>query len=339
MRADRLLSIVWLLRGHGKLTVSALAENLNVSRRTILRDIEALSSAGVPVYAERGPHGGIHLLPGYRTEVAGLSSDESRALFAGVTAWGADSLGLGEALASGLRKLLAAVPEGQRDLSREASARIVVDPQGWLPQTDSEQNGSTLHTLQEAVFSQTRVRIDQRAARGAHVRSMAVDPHGLVSAGRAWYLCATCEGEIRFLKVARIQSAELLNEPCPDDSIDVAAQWRAHRARFHAQFTPITATVWVNGSRIGDVHEWAISATAVRTDGEPPEAGWALMSLGFVDQVHAQTILLRLGSDALVVAPTSLVDDYLAYVNTILARYGDTDTSRIEGQGISSVSR
>ncbi|WP_454931542.1 helix-turn-helix transcriptional regulator [Actinomyces oricola] len=117
------------------------AERLEVSRRTILRDVEALSAAGVPVYTERGPNGGVRLLPGYRTDVTALSSEESWALFAGVTTWGADSLGLGEALASGLRKLLAAVPEPHRDTSADISRRIVIDPQGWLPQPERERTG------------------------------------------------------------------------------------------------------------------------------------------------------------------------------------------------------
>lgn len=142
MRADRLLSIIWLLRAHEKLSTGELADLLEVSRRTIMRDIDALSAAGVPVYSERGPHGGIRLLPGYRTDVTALSSEESRALFAGVTAWGAESLGLGDALASGLRKLLAAVPDGNRQSTADVSSRIVVDPQGWMPQTAAEQTGT-----------------------------------------------------------------------------------------------------------------------------------------------------------------------------------------------------
>lgn len=130
MRADRLLSMIWLLRANDRLSAADLAERLEVSRRTILRDVEALSAAGVPVYCERGPHGGVSLLPGYRIDVTALSSEESRALFAGVTTWGAESLGLGDALASGLQKLLAAVPETHRSQSSEVSDRIVVAPRG-----------------------------------------------------------------------------------------------------------------------------------------------------------------------------------------------------------------
>lgn len=97
MRADRLLSMIWLLRTHGGLSTAQLAQRLEVSRRTVLRDVEALSAAGVPVYCERGPHGGVRLMPGYRTDVTALSEDESRALFAAISSWGPESIGLGTA--------------------------------------------------------------------------------------------------------------------------------------------------------------------------------------------------------------------------------------------------
>ena len=114
VRADRLLSMIWLLRAHGRLPTSDLAQRLEVSRRTVLRDVEALSAAGVPVWCERGPHGGVRIDPGFRIDVTGLNREESRALFAGLTSWGAAHLGLGDALASAARKLLAAVPDNHR---------------------------------------------------------------------------------------------------------------------------------------------------------------------------------------------------------------------------------
>lgn len=176
MRADRLLSIIWLLRAHGGMSTTKLAERLEVSRRTILRDVESLSTAGVPVYTERGPNGGIRLLPGYRTDVTALSSEESRALFAGVTTWGAGSLGLGDALTSGLRKLLAAVPEPYRGTSADISLRIVIDPQGWLPQPENEQVGDTFRVIQEAVFARHRLRIEYRRKAKSSMRVAVIEP-------------------------------------------------------------------------------------------------------------------------------------------------------------------
>ena len=98
MRADRLLSIIWLLRGRGPMTTAQLSKELEVSTRTILRDVDALSAAGVPIYTERGPHGGIRLLAEYKTDVNALTAEESQALFASISSWGPDSLGLGNHL-------------------------------------------------------------------------------------------------------------------------------------------------------------------------------------------------------------------------------------------------
>lgn len=321
MRADRLLSIIWLLRVHGGLPTTVLAQRLEVSRRTILRDVEALSAAGVPVYTERGPNGGVRLLPGYRTDVTALSSEESRALFAGVTTWGADSLGLGEALASGLRKLLAAVPEPHRDTSADVSRRIVIDPQGWLPQPVREQTGETFRVIQDAVFAQCRLRIEYRQKAKASTQAAEMEPHGLISAGRSWYLCATSDGSLSFTKLSRIDRAEMLPEPCAGD-IDVAAEWRAKRERFLDGFAAVTATAWVRDTRWADAQEWVIRVTEREPTVPPPEReGWSFLELEFVDQLHAMTIMLRLGPDATIISPSVLRDEFTGYLAATLNRY------------------
>src|ERR1044071_308585 len=126
MRADRLVSLVLLLRQHGRLSAAALARELEVSTRTVLRDIEALSTAGVPVYAERGRHGGFALLPGFRTELTRLHQDEALALRAAGSARGGQVFGLGSALASAMRKVLDALPEDHRTAASDATDRILV---------------------------------------------------------------------------------------------------------------------------------------------------------------------------------------------------------------------
>jgi biotin operon repressor len=128
MRSDRLLSILLLLQTHQRVPAAELAERLEVSVRTIMRDVEALSSAGVPVYAERGRHGGICLLPGFRTDVTGLTADEARAMFVLVNDRSHAELGLGQAIGSALRKVMAALPEAHRDAADLISRRILIDP-------------------------------------------------------------------------------------------------------------------------------------------------------------------------------------------------------------------
>src|ERR671920_3246 len=128
MRADRLVSLVLLLRQHGRLSAAALARELEVSTRTVLRDIEALSAAGVPVYAERGRHGGFALLPGFRTELIGLNQDEALALLTAGSGRGEQILGLGSSLASAMRKVVDAMPERHRTGANDAVQRFLVDP-------------------------------------------------------------------------------------------------------------------------------------------------------------------------------------------------------------------
>lgn len=329
MRADRLLSIIWLLRVHGGMPTTALAERLEVSRRTILRDVEALSAAGVPVYTERGPNGGVRLLAGYRTDVTALSSEESRALFAGVTTWGAESLGLGNALTSGLRKLLAAVPEPHRDPSADISRRIVIDPQGWLPQPEQEQTGEMFRVIQEAVFSQRRLRINSRKKEKSSTQTTEVDPHGLVSAGRSWYLCASAGETLGFTRLSRIDHAEMLPERCGGD-VDVASEWRVQRERFIDAFSPVSATAWVRDTRWSDAHEWVIRVVEQDPTVAPPEPdGWSFLRLEFVDQLHAMTIMLRLGPDAIIVSPTTLRLEFTNYLTSTLNRYIRSDPSRL----------
>src|SRR5688500_10545290 len=124
MRADRLVSLVLLLRQRGRLSAATLARELEVSTRTVLRDIEALSSAGIPVYAERGRHGGFALLPGFRTELIGLNHDEALSLLVAGSRRGAQALGLGSAIASAMRKVVDALPDGSRDTATGAAQRL-----------------------------------------------------------------------------------------------------------------------------------------------------------------------------------------------------------------------
>lgn len=330
MRADRLLSIIWLLRSHGQLSSAELARRLEVSRRTILRDVEALSAAGVPVFCERGSHGGVRLLPGSRTDVTGLTDEESRALFAAVTTWGADSLGLGDALASGARKLLAAVPEAHREQSSEVASRILIDPEGWLPRPERERIGTTFRSVQDAVLLQRRLRIEYRHRGQRDPRVSVVDPLGLVSAGSSWYLCATHRGGIRFLRLTRIDRAEVLAEPCqgqPEDDLSTLWHRHRHRARFQESLAELSTTVWVRQTRWSDVQEWAIRARDVPPPAgpapgrQPPGDDWMCVELGFVDDLHALTVLLRLGVDAVVIAPAQVRRNLLDHQDRVRDLY------------------
>ncbi len=187
---------------------------------------------------------------------------------------GPDSIGLGDAIASGVRKLLAAVPDPHRGQSLEVASRIVVDPHGWLPQPDALQPGEAFATVQADVFARQRLQLTYRSRQAARGQELVVEPHGLVSAGSDWYLCASAGGTERFFKAARIEHAALLAEPCSGPELDVVHAWRDHRARFLDQFTPVSVDAWVRADRWDDAREWSIRSSLMDVSGNPPGEGW-----------------------------------------------------------------
>ena len=217
MKSDRLLAILLLLQARGRMSARELADELEVTERTIYRDLSALSTAGVPVYTERGRNGGCALLEGYRADLTGLTAAEARALFTfggrGVPA-GADA-GTGEGardeadLRQALRKLLTALPAPQRPAAQAARDRTVVDARGWHQRDEAT---PALGEIREAVWQTRRLRLTYRASDSPDRRVYTVDPYGLlVKAGR-WYLIGACDQEERIFRVSRVDSAERLPE-------------------------------------------------------------------------------------------------------------------------------
>ncbi|MGW0190430.1 helix-turn-helix transcriptional regulator [Streptomyces sp. NPDC003362] len=227
MKSDRLLSILLLLQTRGRVPAHELAERLEVSVRTIYRDVEALSAAGVPVYAERGRHGGIELLAGFRTDVTGLTADESRALFV-LAAQGAHAaLGLDGALGSALRKVMAALPAPHRPAADAVSRRVLVDATRWK---GGPQPAVDLDTLQDAVFADRRLRLRYRHGGADAPRTYTVDPYGLVAKAGVWYLVADRRATPRLFRADRVCSARVLDEPVRRrPGVELADVWEVLR--------------------------------------------------------------------------------------------------------------
>ena len=230
MRADRLLTLVALLRRHGKLSATELARRLEVNRRTVLRDIEALSTAGFGVFAERGRNGGFALLPEYRPDVGGLTADEARALFLAGGQPALARLGLARPLASALTKLGSQLPPQHQQQVDRAGSRILIDAGGW---TTGPEPLPYLETVQEAVFADRRLRFDYLPRPGRRPGVRTVDPYGLLQAAGAWYLIAAHRGRPRTYRVSRMASAHLLPQPSqrPDD-LDLPALWEQLRGDY-----------------------------------------------------------------------------------------------------------
>ena len=192
---------------------------------------------------------------------------------------------------------------------------------GWLPQPVAGQPGGAFAVVQKAVFARERLRLTYRSRQAATVRELIVEPHGLVSAGSDWYLCATDDERVRFLKMARIEEAVPLAEPCRGPEPDVAQAWHEHRDRFLQQLTPVTVVGWVRERRLQEAREWSIRAGDVEFSQHSPGDGWQPVSLEFMDDLHAVTALLRLGPDARVEAPERIRLQLLDYVDQIRCQY------------------
>ncbi|WKD36786.1 helix-turn-helix transcriptional regulator [Streptomyces xanthophaeus] len=321
MRADRLVSLVLLLRRHGRLTADTLARELQVSTRTVLRDIEALSAAGVPVYAERGRHGGFELLPGFRTELTGLNHDEALALLAAGSGRGERVFGLGQALTSAMRKVVDALPESHRSTASDAAQRFLVEPETDLlsrrPVTD-EVPGTTMIEVRRAVLAGHKLRIHY-APTGRPPQWRTVDPIGLVTVRDRAYLLATRSGADRTYRLSRVLAAEELPETAErPNRVDLDRIWRERSARFLSD-GHLTVLVRVDPARREDLLDTAV---AVRAE-EPDPDGRLRLELTFQDSRHAEWALWQLGTDAEALAPPSLRTALRDRAAALAARYAD----------------
>jgi predicted DNA-binding transcriptional regulator YafY len=310
VRADRLLSILLLLQTHGRLTAGALAARLEVSERTIDRDMEALSIAGVPVWAQRGRRGGWQLSDSYRTDLTGLTEPELRGLVLATTPGVIGDLGLGEAIERALVKILAELPEGRRRDAEAARGYLHVDPSGWRRTDDA---APRLAVLEDAL--RRRCRISMQYLRGSDeaVVERVVDPLGLVAKGSVWYLVAAVNGEPRTYRASRIRDVLVLDEPADRPvGFELAAFWGRSRSEYEKMLPTFLATIRVSPvgrSRLG--FGWWRYASLVSED--PPDAdGWTRCHIRADTIAVAHDCVLGLGAEAEVVEPPELRERVLA---------------------------
>ncbi|WP_306363944.1 YafY family protein [Nocardia sp. CC227C] len=317
MRADRLVSLVLLLRQHGRLSATVLARELEVSTRTVLRDIEALSAAGVPVYAERGRRGGFALLPGFRTELTGLNHDEALALLVAGSRRGALAFGLGTALSSAMRKVVDALPEGNRATATGAAQRLLIEPETDLlaRRLIAEDVPDSIGAeVRRAVFAGYRLRIHYAAVDQAPMWRT-VDPIGLVTVRGLGYLLAMRSGEERTYRLSRIRAAEALPEPARrPDRVDLGRAWQERATRFRTGGEQVTVLARVHPAQRAELVGTALTVGA---ETEDPDR-WLRLEVTFQDARHAEWALWQLATNAEVLAPqwlrTSLRDRAAALV-------------------------
>ena len=311
MRATRLVSLLLLLQTRGRLTATELAARLDVSVRTVQRDVESLAAAGVPVEAVRGPAGGYRLAGGYRTRLTGLNVDEAEALFVGGPA---AELGLGGELAAARLKVLAAMPSELQERATRASRLFHLDTRGWFRAGDRVPH---LPTLASALWAGTRVRMRYRE--GPRTVQRTVDPLGLVLKGGAWYLVAQRTAGMRVYRVSRVASARALEEPAerPAD-FDLAAYWKESTAQFRER-PRYGAVVRLEPKTAEMVKMWGCFSRVASDQHANPD-GWVTMRAQFEDEDHACFVVLGLGPRAEVLEPANLRERVTADINQMLKR-------------------
>ncbi|MDF7776795.1 YafY family protein [Sphingomonas sp. AOB5] len=297
MRASRLLAILILLQLRVRLTAEALAEEFEVSVRTIYRDIDSLSAAGIPVYGERGPGGGFQLLDGYRTRLTGLGGDEAQALPVIGLPGAAAAMGLGPAASRASAKLMASLTPALSEEAGRMSARFHVDTLDWYRE---EEDVAHLPALARAVLEQRRIAMTYESWRATG--DWHVAPLGLVLKAGAWYLVAEGGGKIRTFRVSNIL-AQAVTEARFDrpEGFDLPSHWRDSLARFEQGLRPLTAELRLTPEGMRRLREaGAYAAKAVRgADGDR-----VTLPVESIDQ--AALLVLGLGTDAEVIAPPEL---------------------------------
>jgi predicted DNA-binding transcriptional regulator YafY len=318
MRADRLFSIVLLLQSHRHLTSRDLAGRLEVSARTIHRDMEALSGAGIPVVAERGTGGGWSLLGEYRTNLTGLNESEIQSLFVSKPSRVLADLNLEKAAEGAFLKLLAALPSVYRRGAEHARQRIYVDVTGW---NRAEEAVPLLHALQEAVWQERRVRMLYGRGECDAGLERTVDPLGLVAKGSVWYFVAGIDGEVRSYRVSRVLKVEVLDEPCqrPPD-FDLAAFWEQSSAKFRAHLPSYRARVRARQEIVARM-PYAGRFARIESVGKPDADGWVEVALRFDVEEMACEYALGFGTQLEVLEPVELRHKVLAAAQRVVAFY------------------
>jgi len=306
------------------MTARVMADELEVSVRTVYRDLEVLSGAGVPVYAESGPGGGCQLLDGYRTPLTGLSGDEASALLAlGVPA-PLRELGLGELLSDARLKLLAALPADRRDDARSAAARFHLDTPAWFRPADDVPH---LPKIAEALRDDRRLRITYRPLRGNR-SSRTVDPLGLVHKAGQWYLVGRARRGPTVFRVARIDRATMLEERCerPSD-FELTDFWRSWSEEFEGSRPRIGVTVRISPGVFHALPEVLGERVkpALEAASEPDSHGWRTVVLTFESRDAARYRLLGFGPEVDVLEPADVRAAVAEAASATARRYAGAD--------------
>ena len=311
MRADRLLSTLLLLQAHGRLSGRELADRLEVSARTVHRDMEALSAAGVPVFALRGSRGGWRLNEDWSTQVPALDESELRALLVAQPRVIGDTR-MAAAAERAMSKLMAALPVPMRARAVLMRQRLYVDTTAWRGSTE---NVSQLPIVQDAVSRDRKLKMRYRKE-GREVVDRVVDPLGLVAKGSTWYMVAFTPKGLRTFRVSRIEKATLLDQPVrrPAD-FDLAGFWKNSTEQFQQGWRRYETTLRLEPRAANWVTMCRVVAPAAK---QPDGDGWVRLKISFESEEEACFVVMGLGARVEVIEPLELREKQFAELNAAL---------------------
>ncbi|WP_026410971.1 helix-turn-helix transcriptional regulator [Actinomadura oligospora] len=320
MRAGRLLSLLLLLQNRGRMTADELAAELEVSVRTVYRDVQALVAAGVPVYGEPGHEGGYALLDGYRTRLTGLTEAEARTLFLAGLPGPAAELGMGPVLAAAELKLEAALPVALQDHARRIRECFHLDAPAWYRQADEVPH---LQAVAAAVWERRAVRVRYRRWHAPQEVERRLEPYGIVLKGGRWYIVARSGDDLRTYRIGQILDLEPLDETFdPPADFDLARHWQAHTAQLQDRLWQGEAEIRISPAGITRLQDVAAQAVLDGVNqGEPEPGGWRRAVIPIETFDHAEAELLRLGPEVEVLTPPELRERIATSARTMATLY------------------
>lgn len=325
MRADRLLAILLLLQNRGRMTAQALAEELDVSIRTMYRDLDALSIAGAPIYADRGPGGGWNLLKDYQAAFSWFTEAELRLLFTAAKESPINELAEKDARQALWLKLFSILPTAQRRYTEEARQRLYLDTEKWWNQRESV---PFLHILHDAVWAQQKVHIVYRRSDGTTTTRL-IEPLGLVSKGYIWYVVGNSEDISRVYRISRIQSCVLTEVRFErPEKFDLSLFWKEWQNDFWQTFSPITVTIRTTLAETNTLAK-VLGEEVYRLVDQPDtvrEGDNIELQLQFESLDAAQRALLGLGTAVEVLFPTELRNQLQKIAASVTSLYSKERT-------------
>lgn len=308
-----------LLQNRGKMTAKELANELEVSDRTILRDMDALSTAGIPIVSDRGTAGGWRLLDNFRSKLSGLNIDDMKSLFLFPSGKLLEDLGLNSQALDTRQKLLAAIPGSYRDEAQAMWERIHIDSSTWR---QSKEKMHALETVQQAVWENKKLKIHYEQADGEQKERL-LEPLGLVAKGNRWYLVASRDGELRNYRVSRIHTAKVENEVFRRPlNFNLAAYWEQSKVEFIQNLPKYDVQVEIHPAIIKRINFTGKFVQVIKTE-NPNGDKWIPATLRFNDKQEAIEFILGFANKIKVISPKDLPNKVVSMAMSVIDFYNN----------------